>query len=154
MKTLDQIKQDIESNIRGAQVKIENSSLVVPKESWLDVAKFLKTHTDYVFDFLSSVTGVDYKDHFEVVYHLYSIEKREGPLVVRVQIDRQAAKIPSVTGIWRCAEFQEREGYDMFGIQFEGHPDLRRILMWEGFQHYPLRKDYVMENQDRKPEEF
>ena len=100
------------------------------------------------FDFLSNVTGIDRPDpqdgHLEVVYHLYSTAKRLGPLVLRCRTaDRgPAAAVPSVTPVYRSAEFQEREIFDLFGIDFPGHPDLRRILMWDEFEDYPMRKDY------------
>ena len=154
MKTLEAIKQQIESKFPGAQITIEGTSLIVPKERWIEVAKFLKNDPEYSLDYLSSVTGTDYKDYLEAVYHLYSIEKKEGPLVIKVRTDVEKSLLPSVTPIWRSAEFQEREAYDLVGIHFEGHPDLRRILMWEGFAHHPLRKDYVQDDQDRSTEQF
>ncbi len=154
MKTIEEIKQEIESKFSGTQVTVEGKSLIILKERWFEIAKFLKESPDYALDFLSSVTGVDYKDYLEAVYHLYSIEKKEGPLTVKVRTDPEKSAIPSVTPIWRSAEFQEREAYDLFGIHFEGHPDLRRILMWEGFAHYPLRKNYIPDDQDRPPEQF
>ena len=145
----DQIKQAIETKF-GVQISIENNSLLIPKEKWPEIASFLKTDPEYSFDYLSSVTGTDYKDYLEVVYHLYSMGRECGPLVIKIRTDRNAAQIPSVVSIWRSAEFQEREAYDLLGIHFEGHPDLRRIFMWEGFVGHPLRKDYVTEDQDRK----
>ncbi len=82
--------------------------------------------------------------YLEAVYHLYSIEKNHGPLVIRVRTaSRTDVEIPSLTPVWRGAEFQEREVFDLYGIVFTGHPDLRRILMWDGFKDYPMRKDYV-----------
>ena len=83
--------------------------------------------------------------YLEAVYHLYSMALKHGPLILRLRtLDRTAqTQLPSLTPVWRGAEFQEREIYDLFGIRFEGHPDLRRILMWEGFQDYPMRRDYV-----------
>ncbi len=153
MKTLEQIKTDIESRT-NTQITLEGSSLVIPKEKISATAQFLKDHADYRMDYLSCLTGVDYKNSLEVVYHLYSIEKKEGPIVLKVRTDREKALVPSVTPIWRGAEFQEREAFDLFGIHFEGHPDLRRILMWDTFEHYPLRKDYVQDDQDRDPGNF
>lgn len=150
MKTLEEIKKDIETKISGAQISIDGTSLIIPKEIWFETAGFLKNSPEYKFDYLSSVTGVDYKEYLEAVYHLYSIEKKEGPLQVKVRTDREKSVMPSVTPVWRSAEFQEREAYDLIGIHFEGHPDLRRILMWDEFQFHPLRKDYVMEDQDRE----
>ena len=81
----------------------------------------------------------------EAVYHLYSFGHRHGPLVVRVRTGDRGADVhvPSLTPVWRACEFQEREIYDLFGIVFDGHPDLRRLLMWEGFQGHPMRRDYA-----------
>ena len=83
--------------------------------------------------------------YLEAVYHLYSLTRGLGPLVLRLQTqDRnQQTTLPSLTPVWRSAEFQEREAFDLYGIQFEGHPDLRRIMMWDGFEGHPMRKDYV-----------
>ena len=83
--------------------------------------------------------------YLEAVYHLYSMALKHGPLVLRQRTLNRAedARLASLTPIWRSAEFQEREAFDLFGIVFEGHPDLRRILMWEGFADFPMRKDYV-----------
>jgi NADH-quinone oxidoreductase subunit C len=81
----------------------------------------------------------------EAVYHLYSIEKKHGPVVIRMRTTNRTdeVELPSLTGIWRSAEFQEREIFDLFGIVFKEHPDLRRLLMWEGFKDHPMRRDYV-----------
>lgn len=81
----------------------------------------------------------------EVVYHLYSIALRQGPLVLRLRTENRtdSLALPSLTPIWRSCEFQEREVFDLFGVVFEGHPDLRRILMWDEFTDHPMRKDYV-----------
>lgn len=138
MKTLEEFKINLESKIAGLSAAVDAGVLVIPKEHWFAAAQILKQD----FDYLSSVTGVDYTDRLEAVYHLYSMEKGEGPIVIKVRTDRAEGKIPSVTPIWRSAEYQEREAYDLFGIHFEGHPDLRRILMWDEFKHHPMRKDY------------
>ena len=83
--------------------------------------------------------------YLEAVYHLYSMVHKHGPVIIRMRTaDRaEGARLPSLTPIWRSAEFQEREIFDLYGIRFEGHPDLRRILMWDEFVDYPMRKDYV-----------
>ncbi len=83
--------------------------------------------------------------YLEAVYHLYSMALKHGPVILRLRTANRAdqACVPSLTPVWRAAEFQEREAYDLFGIVFEGHPDLRRILMWDGFKDHPMRKDYV-----------
>ena len=81
----------------------------------------------------------------EAVYHLYSMAKKHGPVVLRMRTANRSDKVnlPSLTPVWRAAEFQEREIFDLYGIVFEGHPDLRRILMWDGFKDHPMRRDYV-----------
>jgi NADH-quinone oxidoreductase subunit C len=88
--------------------------------------------------------------YLEAVYHLYSVTHKHGPLIIRMRTrDRaEGARLPSLTPIWRSAEFQEREIFDLYGIHFHGHPDLRRILMWDEFEDYPMRKDY------REPDDY
>lgn len=114
---------------------------VVHAEHLVEVATALRDEMGY--DYLSSVTAVDYlaEGKMEVVYHA---RKTTGgsPLVFRVQVPRDLSTVPSLTSVYPGAEFQEREAYDLFGVRFEGHPDLRRILMWEGFHGYPMRKDW------------
>src|SRR5437764_11803581 len=82
--------------------------------------------------------------YIEAVYHLYSMTHKHGPVIIRMRTADRAvgARLPSLTAIWRSAEFQEREIFDLYGIRFDGHPDLRRILMWDEFEDYPMRKDY------------
>ena len=82
--------------------------------------------------------------HLEAVYHLYSMAHKHGPVIIRMRTaDRtEGARLPSLTPVWRSAEFQEREIFDLYGIRFDGHPDLRRILMWDEFEDHPMRKDY------------
>ena len=120
-------------------------SLVVHREDALKVAEFLKNDPELLLDFASNVSGVDYADHLEAVYHLYSVAKKHGPITLRTRTgDRDKdAIVPSLTPVWKSADFQEREAFDLFGIRFEGHPDLRRLLMWDEFVDFPLRKDYV-----------
>lgn len=154
MKTITEIKQELENKFAQTTIGLEGSSLIIPKERWYEIAEYLKNEPEYSFDYLSSVTGTDYKEYLEACYHLYSVAKQQGPLTIKVRTAREGGVIPSVTPLWRSAEFQEREAYDLLGIHFEGHPDLRRILMWEGFQYHPLRKDYVPDDQDRSPEQF
>lgn len=83
--------------------------------------------------------------YLEAVYHLYSMSLKHGPVVLRMRTENRADKatLPSLTPLWRGCEFQEREIFDLYGITFTGHPDLRRILMWDGFKDFPMRKDYV-----------
>ena len=83
--------------------------------------------------------------YLEAVYHLYSMSQKHGPLILRLRTENRTDKnhLPSLTPIWRSCEFQEREIFDLYGIEFDGHPDLRRILMWNGYKDHPMRKDYV-----------
>lgn len=114
---------------------------IVKPEILVEIVTTLRD--DHAFDYLSSVTAVDYlpQGQFEVVYHLYRSIGGEG-LVLKVQIPREKPEIPSITPVFPGANFQEREAWDLMGIKFEGHPDLRRILLWEGFAGHPLRKDW------------
>jgi NADH-quinone oxidoreductase subunit C len=93
------------------------------------------------------VTAVDYikQDCIEVVYHLYSVALKHGPVVLKVRAPRavEQCRVPSLTPVWRGCEYQEREAFDLYGVKFDGHPDLRRILMWDEFVDHPMRKDYV-----------
>ena len=118
------------------------TGIMVPPEKLLEVAQNLRDEQG--FNYLSCVTGVDLIDDnkLEVVYHTYSIEKGGSAVVLKTQIDRDNPNVPSLVPLWPGAEFQEREAYDLLGINFEGHPDMRRILMWDGFEGHPLRKDW------------
>jgi NADH-quinone oxidoreductase subunit C len=116
---------------------------------WLDrvvkkTAK-IKTVVDGVEKEVDQTTEEKIPGYLEAVYHLYSMAQKHGPVIIRMRTaDRaEGARLPSLTPIWRSAEFQEREIFDLYGIRFDGHPDLRRILMWDEFEDYPMRKDYV-----------
>jgi NADH-quinone oxidoreductase subunit C/D len=113
---------------------------LVKPESLLEVVSVVRDELGY--DYLSSVTGVDnYPDNLEVVYHLYKTTGGPG-LMLKTQVPRDQASVPSLVPLYPGADFQEREAWDLLGIRFEGHPDLRRILLWEGFEGHPLRKDW------------
>ena len=147
---IDEVQSKIETNLPGVRLKkVRESLLVENPEDLPKVARYLKESPDFKLDYLSSVTGADYLTYLESVYHLYSMERKIGPVVLRVRAqDRQNPRIPSLVSIYRSAEFQEREAYDMYGIVYENHPDLRRIFMWEGFEGFPMRKDYVQEDSE------
>ncbi len=116
---------------------------------WLDrtVKKTTKVKkiVDGVEKEVSETTEEFFPGYLEAVYHLYSVKLKHGPLIIRLRTPDRAegVRLPSLTPIWRSAEFQEREIFDLYGIRFDGHPDLRRILMWDEFKDYPMRKDYV-----------
>jgi NADH-quinone oxidoreductase subunit C len=139
----EEIAKQIEDNFPGSVVESGQQSLVVDRESLFAVASYLKSTPGLDFDYLTAITAVDYYDYFEVIYQLTSLEHNHS-LVVKVRCyNRDNPVIPSVVGLWRGADFQEREIYDLMGISFDGHPNLRRIVLWEGFEGHPLRKDYL-----------
>ncbi len=110
------------------------------------VARFLRDDPRLSFSVLMDLAGVDYPDEeprFEVVYHFYSME-RTARLRVKVRLPEAAPEVDSLTGLWKSADWHEREAWDLFGIVFRGHPDLRRLLMYEEFEGHPLRKDYPL----------
>ena len=143
-----EIKSKLEAQFSGIQIQIVNEGLVVKSEDLVRVAQFLKESAELKLNYLSLITAVDYLEYLESVYHLYSVDHRIGPVILRVRVPPSDPKIPSLVPVFRGAEFQEREAFDMMGIHYEGHPDLRRIFMWEGFEGYPLRKDYLPEDAD------
>lgn len=116
---------------------------------WLDrkIKKMTKVKTvvDGVEKEVDQTTEENVPGYLEVVYHLYSMSKKHGPAIVRMRTGNRTdqTELPSLTPIWRSAEFQEREVFDLYGVKFTGHPDLRRILMWDEFIDHPMRKDYV-----------
>lgn len=150
MKTLEEIKLDLDAHL-GVQTEIAGSGVVIPKNKLLDALKFLKENSNYEMDYISNLCAVDYlkENYLEVIYNLCSMKHKTGPVTLKVRTDREQCLVPSATPLFRGAEFQEREAYDLFGVKFEGHPDLRRILMWEGFVGYPMRKDFVHEDENR-----
>ena len=145
---IEDLKTQLEAKLPGVPLKVVRESLLIENLKDLPkVASYLK-NSDLQLDYLSSVTGADYLDYLESVYHLYSMTKKTLLVTLRVRVKRESPKIPSLVSIYRSAEFQEREAYDMYGIIYEGHPDLRRIFMWEGFEGFPMRKDYVQEDSE------
>ena len=131
--------------ISGSVVRSDETNVWVETDTIAEVAGFLRDAPDLEFSFLTSVTAVDYIEYFELVYRLLSM-KRNHSVVIRTRCyGRDEPTAPSVTGVWRGAELQEREIWDLMGIRFEGHPNMKRILLWEGFSGHPLRKDYLGE---------
>jgi NADH-quinone oxidoreductase subunit C len=108
----------------------------------VDLARFLRDDPACAMDCLSNETGVDYKDRIEVVYHLFSYTHRHS-CVLKLKLPRESPTVATVEEVWRAANWMEREIYDLLGVTFDGHSDLRRILMPEDWPGYPLRKDFV-----------
>jgi NADH:ubiquinone oxidoreductase subunit C len=172
---IEEIQKELETRLPDVKLRLIRDSLLIENpEDLPQVALFLKESPKFLLDYLSSVTGADYLDYLESVYHLYSMAKKQGPVVLRVRVTKsnamghspingnksetgtvqgapdikkvKAGKVPSLVSIYRSAELQEREAFDTFGIIYEGHPDPRRLFMWEEFQGHPLRKDYEPED--------
>jgi NADH:ubiquinone oxidoreductase subunit C len=174
---LAEVKTTLDQLLPGVSLAVEEPALIVAAKDLTAVCRCLKENERFGLDYLANLTAVDYPpDRMDVVYHLYSMAQRHGPLTLKVKLPRAIPPpvgggqgppgsqsdpasgqptgggttpvVASVAPIWRGAEYQEREAYDLYGVVFEGHPDLRRILMWEGFEGHPMRKDYVVEDQD------
>jgi NADH-quinone oxidoreductase subunit C len=163
MESLEQIKARIENAVKGATVSLEGKLLLVDRQHLLEVVNFLKSDAELAMDYVSNLCAVDWlprkvkvkengqdveKDlpgYLEVVYDFYSMAKKHGPVQIKCRTEGREGtpSLPSITPLFRGAEFQEREAYDLYGIHFEGHPDLRRILMWPEFKDFPMRRDYV-----------
>jgi NADH-quinone oxidoreductase subunit C len=121
-------------------------TIVVKKQSIVAICQFLKEDTELPFDSLRDICGADYyrpADRFEVIYNLYSV-KSNFRIRLKVRVDEEDNHVPSVITVWPAANWYERETYDMYGIVFDGHPDLRRIYMPEEFEYHPLRKDFPL----------
>jgi NADH-quinone oxidoreductase subunit C len=113
----------------------------------LEAARLLREDPELAFDYLRCLSVVDYRDSFQVVYHLWSMGHRYK-LVMKVNAATEDPRVPSVVGVWRGADWFEREGHDLFGVVFEGHPDLKPLLLWEGFEGYPGRKSFPFHEYD------
>jgi len=108
-----------------------------------DVAAFLQQDEELDFQYLNAISAIDFVGHFELVYHLTSFRKGHKA-TMRARLEgREDLTAPSVYHLWRGADFQEREIWDLMGIRFEGHPNMKRIMLWEGFEGHPLRKDFL-----------
>ena len=120
--------------------------LVIKKEDVVNVSKILKTDENFRFDMLIDEFGVDKftkVNRFEVIVNLWS-EKFKDRIFLKIKLDTENPEMPSLTEVWKAANYNERETFDMFGINFKGHPDLRRIYMPENFEYHPLRKDFPL----------
>jgi len=137
-----EIVTKLEAALPGSTVESNGNTIVIKDEFILKAATFLKNTTGFEFDYLNFMTATDYITYFELVYDLVSL-KNNHKLVLKIRLtNREKPEAASVVSIWKGADFQEREIYDLFGISFTGHPNLKRIFLWEGFQGYPLRKDF------------
>lgn len=151
-QTTMNLRQSIKEKFKDAVTEVHaehgQETAVVKRESLLEIIRFLKMDPAMDFNVLMDLTAVDglemnWQPRFEVVYHLYSLVKNHR-IRIKVRVSAQDAVVPSLTPVWPIADWLEREVWDMFGIRFEGHPNLKRILMYEEFEGHPLRKDYAI----------
>ncbi len=126
-----------------AIVEVLRDSVVIKTELLALVAQHLYDTPGLDFNYLENLTSADYIDYFEVVYHLVSLTENHSMILKVRAYGREKPEVPSVVHIWKSADFQEREEYDLMGIVFTGHPNLKRIMTWEGFPGHPLRKDFL-----------
>jgi NADH-quinone oxidoreductase subunit C len=138
----EDVARQIGEQLPDAVAEFNESTVFVKGEALLEVARFLKGSPGLDFDYVTGITAVDFSEHFELVYHLTSIKNNHSVVLKTRCYERETPTLPSVVGLWQGADFQEREIYDLMGVSFEGHPNLKRILLWEGFQGHPLRKDF------------
>ena len=142
------LKTALDARLPGVLISIDGAVLVIQPQDLRRIVEILKA-APYQMDYVANLTAVDYPpDRMDMVYHLYSMAQKHGPITLRASLPRATPVIDSLVPIYRGAEFQEREVYDLYGVRFDGHPDLRRILMWDEFVGHPMRKDYVPEDQD------
>jgi len=138
------LEQQFPGKVHDFKGDVAEPYLTVDAPAIVDVCRFLRDYADMKFEVLSDLTALDWpKDEkIQIVYHLYSYSHRQQ-IVLKVDLPRNNSNIPTVEGVWKVANWFEREVYDLFGVTFEGHSDLRRIMLPEDWVGFPLRKDYV-----------
>ncbi len=142
---VEKLKKKFSASVLDSYSFRDENTVIIKKEDLVAICRYLKSDPDLSFDFLSDLCGVDYmgrEPRFEVVYHLFSIGKHHR-IRLKAMVG-EGEKIPSVVGVWSTADWHEREAFDMYGVIFEGHPNLTRILMPENWDGHPLRKDYPL----------
>ncbi len=152
---IPQVREALGDKVIETHAHAGDETVVVPRESWVEALRTLRDRPELAFNFLMDLTAVDYfgrDPRFEIVAHLYSLAHNRR-LRVKTRVPDADPSVDSLTPLWRAADWLEREAWDMLGIIFHGHPDLRRILLYEEFVGHPLRKDYpVNKRQPLVPE--
>ena len=138
----EELARFIQRRFPDAELEWDGDSLWIEPQRVREVARFLKEEPQLEFNFLNAVSAVDYIDHFEVLYRLTSFEHNHSAVVKTRVYGRENPSVPSVVEVWPGADFQEREVWDLMGVAFEGHPNLKRIMLWEGFPGHPHRRDF------------
>ena len=139
----EELGRDVQVALPSAVEQWGGSNLWIKPDTVLDVCQFLKETAGLEFDLLSSISAVDYVEYFELVYHLTSTRLKHSAVVKTRLFGREQPAVHSVVSVWQGADLQEREIWDLMGIAFLEHPNLKRIMLWEGFPGHPLRKDYL-----------
>lgn len=150
---IDDLKKKFPQGIIETSLNFGTDVCVVERSAILDVLKYLKTHATTPFSMLLDICGVDYlgrNPRFEVVYHLYSFVTKKR-IRLKVKLSESDIKIPSAMPVYEIADWFEREAFDMYGIIFEGHPNLKRLLTWTAFEGHPQRKDYPINKRQAIP---
>ncbi|MEK9658797.1 MAG: NADH-quinone oxidoreductase subunit C [Chloroflexota bacterium] len=137
------LAQALRERFPDAVTGVTGDAVWVRPEAIAQVCAFLRQDPSHDFALLNAVTAVDRVEHFELVYHLTSLSRNATAVLKAAVPGREDPTLPTVSTVWRGALLQEREIWDLMGVRFEGHPDLRRILTWEGFDGHPLRRDYL-----------
>ena len=153
-KVIDQFKNRFADKILNAHEQHQDETILVSPEAILEVLSYAKQAPELAFDALMDICGVDYlgqTPRFEVVYHLYSISKNHR-VRIKTRVSEEQCRLSSCVSLWKSADWFERETHEMFGIIFEGHPNLKRLLLFEEFEGYPLRKDYQINKRQKIPE--
>ncbi len=133
----------INEALSGAALNHNETDVWIDSDTVLDVCRFVYEDPALDFASLHAITAVDYIEYFEIIYHLVSLRKNHSAVLKTRCYGREEPSISSVTSVWQGADLQEREIWDLMGINFEGHPNMKRILLWEGFPGHPLRKDFI-----------
>jgi NADH-quinone oxidoreductase subunit C len=142
LQIYQRLRERFADKIVEVDEKVLDPFVVVHPAAIVDICRYLKEDADTAMDCLTNQSGVDYKDRIEVVYHLFSYRLRHQA-VLKVKLPRDNPSVPTLEGVWKSANWMEREIFDLLGVNFENHSDLRRILMPEDWPGYPLRKDFV-----------
>lgn len=149
---IEKVKNRFADAVLSAKVEFGEGTVSIKQGSLLDVCRFLHNDPELYFDFITDICSVDFIGHeerFEIVYHFYSV-KYNHRIRIKARVTEKDAVIDSLCPIWKGANWLEREVYDLMGIKFNGHPDMRRILMPEDFAGHPLRKDYPTEGRGER----
>jgi len=138
-----EIGKQLQAQFAGAVIEATDAAVMVDSKSLVNVMAYLKKTAGLDFDYMTTITAVDYFQYFEVIYNLVSMVHNHSLTIKTRVYGRENPSLPSLVGLWRSADHQEREIYDLMGITFEGHPNMKRIVLWPEFKGHPQRKDYL-----------